>query len=159
MIKEDSVVAMTYVLRDANRIILDASIGRPFIYLQGRKQIIPGLEKAMLGLKPGDRKSVELPTEQGYGPYNPKLKMSLPKEQFGENIPEPGRQIQLSSNGQPFLANVVGFEDDKVILDANHPLAGKSLFFEVDILEVREATPEELQQGAPAVAAPQQPNA
>lgn len=151
-IKENTVVAMTYVLRDQNRIILDASIGRPFIFLQGHKNIIPGLERALNGLKAGDRKHIEVKPEDAYGHYDPNLRLTIPKEQFGEQTPEIGRQVQLNSQqGQPFLATIVGVQDNQVLLDANHPLAGKTLFYEIEIFEVREATPEEVNQGYPNI--------
>jgi FKBP-type peptidyl-prolyl cis-trans isomerase SlyD len=149
MIKENSVVSMTYVLRDDKRMIMDASVGSAFMFLQGHQNIIPGLEKALMGLKPGDHKMVEVNPEDGYGNYNPEMKMSVPREQFGDNVPEVGRQIQLNSPNGPFIATIVGIENDQVELDANHPLAGKKLFFEVDIMDVREATPDEIQHGHP----------
>jgi FKBP-type peptidyl-prolyl cis-trans isomerase SlyD len=150
MIKEHSVVSMTYVLRDENRIILDASIGRPFVFLQGYNNIIPGLEKALMGLKVGDKKFVDVKAEEAYGQYDQNLRMTVPREQFGDQMPEIGRQVQLSSaTGQPFLASIVAIQNNQVMLDANHPLAGKNLFYEVEIFEIRDATPEELKQGYP----------
>lgn len=150
MIQQNSVVTMSYVLRDEDRIILDASIGQPFMFLQGHQNIIPGLEKALMGLKPGDRKSVTIPPEEGYGKPDPNLKITLPKEQFGKDTPEPGMQVQLNSpQGQPFMATIVEVTGNQIVLDANHPLAGKTLFFEVDIFDVRSASAEELAHGHP----------
>ncbi len=150
MIKENSVVSMTYVLKDENRIILDASIGRPFVLLQGHKNIIPGLEKQLVGLKEGDKKNLVVSPDEGYGQYDPNLRMTIPRQQFGEQTPDRGRQVQLQSpNGQPFVATIVDVKDDQVFLDANHPLAGKTLHFEVDILEIRDATEEEIAHGHP----------
>ncbi len=150
MIKENSVVTMTYVLRNAQRLILDASVGQPFLFLVGHKNVIAGLEKNVIGLKPGDRKSIEVPPEEGYGQYDPSLRISIPTQQFGTHNPEPGQQVQMKSpDGQPFLATVIELQGGNTLLDANHPLAGETLYFDLEILDVRDATTEEIRHGHP----------
>src|SRR5262249_52864143 len=124
--------------------------GHPLEFLQGHKNIIPGLEKAIAGLKVGDKKLVEIKPDEGYGDYDPELRFSMPLEQFGGQKPEPGLVVQLTSNqGETFRAQVVGVEGDNVVLDANHPLAGQELFFDVEITSVRDASQEELSHGHP----------
>ncbi len=150
MITENKVVGIHYVLKDESGNILDASQGEPLHYLQGHQNIIPGLEKSLSGLQPGDKKQVQIEPNEGYGDYNPALKFSVPKDQFGGMMPEPGMTIQLSTpDGQPFMAKIDSISDQDVVLDANHPLAGRTLFFDVEVAEVRDATTEEIAHGHP----------
>jgi FKBP-type peptidyl-prolyl cis-trans isomerase SlyD len=148
MITKDKVVAMTYILKDEDGNILDESGNESFEFLQGHQNIIPGLEKALNGLNPGDRKNVEVSPDEAYGEYDPELRFSIEKQQFGGQSPESGMMIQLTSpQGQPFVASVVEVDDKLVHLDANHPLAGKKLHFAVEIVNVRDASEEELAHG------------
>jgi FKBP-type peptidyl-prolyl cis-trans isomerase SlyD len=150
MIKENDVVAINYTLTDEEGKLLDSSDGEPMEFLQGHQNIIPGLEKELTGLNVGDKKKVVVPPEQGYGHYNPELQFELPIEQFGQEQPQTGMMLQLSSNtGESFMAKIIRVQNDRVIMDANHPLAGKSLHFDVEITAVREATPDELTHGHP----------
>lgn len=150
MIKENTVVSMNYTLKDEEGTILDSSEGQPLDFLQGHHNIIRGLEKAVTGLAVGDKKQVVITPEEGYGQYNPELQFSLPMEQFQGGTPEPGMMIQLSSrNGQNFLARVIAVQNNLVTMDANHPLAGQNLYFDIEITGIREATPEEIAHGHP----------
>ncbi len=150
MITENKVVSMMYVLQDENGNVLDTSEGKSFDFLQGHHNIIMGLEKALNGLNVGDRKHVEITPDEGYGPYDPQLKFAMNRAQFGGDSPEPGMMVELSSSaGEAFAAAVVGVEGEEVYLDANHPLAGKSLFFDVEITAIRDASEEELSHGHP----------
>ncbi len=150
MIKENSVVTMSYTLRDDAGNVLDQSNGQPFEFLQGHGNIIPGLEKQLMGLNVGDKRNVQVQAEEAYGVYNPELRFSMNAEQFGETKPEPGMMVQFGApEGGSFMASVIGTEDNLVILDANHPLAGKTLHFDVEIQNIREASAEELQHGHP----------
>ena len=88
LIAPNTVVKMNYTLTDATGNVLDASQGEPMEYLQGHQNIIPGLEKALEGLKPGDRKQVTVQPEQGYGTHNPELIFGLPMAQFGGQAPK-----------------------------------------------------------------------
>ena len=144
------VVSMNYVLKDKEGSILDTSQGQPLDYLEGHQNIIPGLEKALTGLEKGDKKVVEVSPEEGYGQYNPDMCFTMEKSQFGATIPEPGVSVQLNTaDGQAFLATIVNVEGDQVHLDANHPLAGKALIFDVEITDIRDASPEEITHGHP----------
>lgn len=149
MIKESSVVSMKYTLKDQFGTVLDSSGSESFTFIQGQNNIIPGLEKALMGLNVGDTKSVEISPDEGYGQYNPDLRFSLNLEQFGGERPQPGMTVQLSvdGNSESFMAQIVEIQGDQVLLDANHPLAGKSLFFDVEIQSIREASAEELSHG------------
>lgn len=149
MITENKVVSMNYTLKDDAGQVLDASNGEPLSYLQGHGNIIPGLERELAGLKPGDSKHVTVQPEEAYGQYNPELKFELPMEQFGGDKPEPGAMVQLQSPAGALMATIEKVDASMVTLDANHPLAGQQLHFDVEITEVRDATPEEIQHGHP----------
>jgi FKBP-type peptidyl-prolyl cis-trans isomerase SlyD len=149
LVSPDKVIKMNYTLTDATGNVLDSSQEEPMEYLQGHQNIIPGLENALEGLKPGDKKQVTVQPEQGYGTHNPELIFGLPLTQFGEEAPQPGMVVQLQSEEGVMMATIVKQEGDQIILDANHPLAGQVLNFDVEILGIREASPEELTHGHP----------
>lgn len=150
MITADKVVALQYTLRDREGNVLDASNGQPLEYLHGHNNIIPGLEKVLTGLNIGDKTQATVPPEEGYGVYRPDLQFAIGLEQFGEQQPQPGMMVQLSSEeGDTIAARIVGVENQQVLLDANHPLAGQDLHFEVEVTEIREASQEELAHGHP----------
>ncbi|WP_373532738.1 peptidylprolyl isomerase [Vampirovibrio sp.] len=149
LVSPDKVIKMNYTLTDATGNVLDSSQEEPMEYLQGHQNIIPGLENALEGLKPGDKKQVTVQPEQGYGNHNPELIFGLPLEQFGGEAPQPGMVVQLQSEEGVMMATIVKQEGEQIILDANHPLAGQVLNFEVEILGIREASPEELTHGHP----------
>lgn len=148
-ITKDMVVSIHYTLKDDEGNTLDQSANDPLAYLHGHSNIIPGLENALAELKTGDKKVISVPPEQGYGLYNEQLKFTLPKEQLGGDTPEPGMMVQMTSPEGSALATIVSVDDKQVHLDANHPLAGKTLHFDVTVAEVRPATQEELQHGHP----------
>ena len=104
----------------------------PLSYVQGQNQIVPGLEKALLGHKAGDRKRVELPPEQAYGPYDDKKRMTVTRNR----VPPDAKvgSILQDKKGEPI--RIVEMSDTSVVLDRNHPLAGKVVTFDVKILNV-----------------------
>jgi FKBP-type peptidyl-prolyl cis-trans isomerase SlyD len=150
MIKNGKVVDLSYVLKDDSGEVLDqAEEDEPFSYLHGAQQIVPGLEKALNGLKVGDKKLVVVPPAQGYGEMDPNLRMTLSRAQFpkGAEI-EVGMVFEASSGGdQEMVFSVEEIKGDQVMVDGNHPLAGETLHFDVKIIGVREATAEELEHG------------
>jgi FKBP-type peptidyl-prolyl cis-trans isomerase SlyD len=150
-IKENVVVAMNYQLKDDAGQLLDSSQqGAPLEYLHGHSNIIPGLERALAGMGVGEKKQVSIQPEEGYGQYNPELRFAVPAAQFQGAVPQVGMQFQLTSqSGESFVAQVVELSPEQVTLDANHPLAGKSLHFDVEITGLRAATAEELAHGHP----------
>jgi FKBP-type peptidyl-prolyl cis-trans isomerase SlyD len=144
------VVGMSYSLRNDAGIILDqASHAEPFLYIQGSSQIVPGLETGLEGLKIGEKKNVTVNPEDGYGPVQPGLKMNVKKDQFpGTEDIQVGMQFQAQSpEGHGMIFTIVGLEGDEVIIDGNHPLAGQTLHFSVEILSIRDATTEEQSHG------------
>lgn len=147
-IQGQCVVSIHYTLT-SDGIELDSSKGRePLTYLHGAGGIIPGLEKALEGCEPGENVNVVIEPEEGYGPVNDDLIQDVPKSAFdGVDKVEPGMQFQATGqNGAVQNITVVEVGEEQVTIDANHPLAGRTLHFDVDVEEVREPTTEELQQ-------------
>lgn len=148
-IANDKVVSIHYTLKDNDGKILDSSEGKdPLKYLHGKQNIIPGLENAMEGKSIGDKFNVKVEPSEGYGERNDQMVVSIPRTSFGE-IEEinPGMQFQLNSQNGPVVVTVVETDDENVKVDANHPLAGVELNFDVEVMEIREATDEELDHG------------
>eukprot|EP00903_Cladosiphon_okamuranus_P000876 g874.t1 len=116
--------------------VFDSSEGRePLEFTVGSGQIIPGLDRAIPGMKVGDEKTVRIEPEDAYGPHNPDARQAVPRTNIPENVPlEIGLQLQAQTdNGQMMTVTVVEISDEEVVLDANHPLAGKVLVFEIQI--------------------------
>ena len=146
-IKALSVVGFDYTLKDEDGKVLDSSQGKqPLQYIQGTEAIIPGLESVMLGKKVGDKFSANIEPEQGYGMPKEEMIQHVDKAQF-EITPEVGMQFQADTASGPTIITVTEVTEDKVVVDANHPLAGKILNFDIEVVEVREATQEELTKG------------
>lgn len=148
-ITDGTVVAMDYALKDDEGTLLDQSQpGQPLTYLHGHKNIIPGLESALVGKTVGETVEVRVAPEDGYGEPNPALEQVVPRDRFqGIESLEVGMQFQASTEQGPVSVRVVKVEDDDVTVDGNHPLAGKHLNFNVTIQEVRAGTEEEIAHG------------
>ncbi|MGJ8526727.1 FKBP-type peptidyl-prolyl cis-trans isomerase SlyD [Halomonadaceae bacterium LMG 33818] len=148
-IAPNSVVAFHYTLTNDQGEVLDSSEGRePLSYLQGKGNIIPGLERQLEGHKAGDKVKVRVEPAEGYGEVQPQLVQEVPRSSFQgvENV-EPGMQFQAQTEGGPLLVTVTKVEGDTVTVDGNHPLAGQPLNFDVAIDSVRDASEEELEHG------------
>jgi len=116
--------------------VFDSSEGRdPLEFTVGSGQIIPGLDKAIPGMKVGDEKKVRIEADEAYGAHNPEARQAVPRTNIPENVPlEVGLQLQAQTeNGQMMTVVVAEIAEDEVILDANHPLAGKTLTFEIQL--------------------------
>lgn len=154
-ITDNCVVFMHYTLTDDQGQTLDSSTGRePLPYLHGGNNIVPGLEKALTGLEEGATVQVAVPCEEGYGPVVPEAIQTVPHEVFSElGEIQPGMQFQAEGpHGEVQVITIREVLDDGIVVDGNHPLAGQTLNFEVEITEVRAATAEELEHGHPHVA-------
>lgn len=148
-IADRCVASFHYTLTNDAGAVLDSSRERgPLAYLHGAGNIVPGLEKALTGKKTGDKLTVDVVPEEGYGARIPDLVQEVPRSAFnGVQKIEPGMQFQAESNMGPITVTVTAVGDDKVTVDGNHPLAGETLHFDVEITEVREASDEETQHG------------
>jgi FKBP-type peptidyl-prolyl cis-trans isomerase SlyD len=148
-ISKDKVVSIDYTLTGTDGQVLDTSQGRePLNYLHGAGNIIPGLESALEGKNQGDQVNVSIPPDQAYGQRDEKMVQAVPRTSFqGVADIKPGMQFQANTNAGPRVITVVGVEGDNVTIDANHPLAGATLNFDVKIVGVRDASAEELSHG------------
>lgn len=148
-ITKNTVASIDYTLTDPNGQVIDSSKGRaPLEYLHGASNIIPGLESALEGKAEGETIVVQVPAAQGYGARDPNLIQPVPRSNFkGVNEIKAGMQFQAQTPQGPRVVTVTGVDDQNVTVDANHPLAGVDLKFDVKVVGVRAATPEELQHG------------
>ncbi len=148
-IARNRVVSFHYTLRDGQGNLIDASGERgPMTYLHGKNNIIPGLEQALDGKSVGDKVEVEVPPERGYGMRSDALVQIVPRTRFTEGDElVPGMQVRASGPQGARIVTVVRVERDFVTVDANHPLAGRTLHFSVEIADVRKATHEEIAHG------------
>lgn len=120
----------------------DSSAGRdPLEFVVGSGQIIPGLDKALPGMSTGDKKTVPVPCAEAYGPVNPAARQEIPRDGLPDDIPtEPGTRLQMQTpDGRAVPVTVVDASDSAITIDANHPLAGKDLTFEIELVEIKAA--------------------
>jgi FKBP-type peptidyl-prolyl cis-trans isomerase SlyD len=147
-ISRNSVVSFHYTLNDGDGKLLDTSAGREaFAYIHGAGMIVPGLEEEMEGRKSGETLNVQIPPAKGYGEFDPQLVHKVPQDRFGGQQVEAGMQFQAGEQGEMGVFTVMDVQDGMVMLNGNHPLAGVTLHFNVEITSVREATEEELAHG------------
>lgn len=150
-IAKDKVVMINYTLTDPDGQVLDSSEGRdPLAYLHGRGNIIAGLEAALDGKAAGEQVQVTIEPAEAYGELDESLVQQVPLSKFeGVDKVEPGMQFTAQTQMGPRVISVTEVDEanDLVTVDANHPLAGVTLSFDVSIVEVREATAEELDHG------------
>ncbi|WP_426324834.1 FKBP-type peptidyl-prolyl cis-trans isomerase [Pedobacter sp. R-06] len=155
-ISPNSVVALTYELHTTNEegqqvFVEKADEQNPLVFLYGVGMMLPKFEEHLTGLKTGDEYSFELSAADGYGDIDPGAFADLPKTMFteaGGELPNVGDVIPLQdNNGNQFRAGVTAVHDDTISVDLNHPMAGKNLVFSGVILNVREATQDELAHG------------
>ncbi len=148
-IEQDTVVHIHYTLKSDAGQVLDSSEGNaPLGYLHGNSNIIPGLEKALDGRSEGDSFEVSIPPEDAYGPRDESLLQAVPKSAFeGLGEIQPGMQFQAQTDQGPRIVTIAEVAEESVTVDGNHPLAGQTLNFAVEVAGVREATSEELAQG------------
>ena len=139
------VAAIEYTLTNNDGEVLDSSKGRgPLAYIQGKQNLIPGLEKQLEGKKVGDKFVANIAPEDAYGVHREDMIQSVPKENFaGVDDIQVGMEFQAQGPAGVQIIKVVAVEGDEVKIDANHPLAGVPLNFDVEVVEVREATAEE----------------
>lgn len=144
-ITKDKVAAIHYTLRDSNGNVLDSSEGRdPLYYLHGANNLIPGMEEGLEGRSAGEHLQLDVSPEKGYGKRDASLIEEVPIRAFGGQPIEVGMQFE-TNEGQ--VITVTKVENETVTVDANHPLADQNLFFDVEVVDVRDATDDELAHG------------
>jgi FKBP-type peptidyl-prolyl cis-trans isomerase SlyD len=148
-IGDQKVVTIHYTLTDNEGRVIDKSDDGSFAYLHGARNIIPGLESALAGKSAGEQVNVSVAPEEGYGTRDDSMMQQVPKSMF-----EDGSQIAVGSqfhaqgpNGEMLVVTVMEVHDEHVVVDGNHPLAGVDLNFDVTVVDVREASAEELEHG------------
>ncbi len=148
-ISDNKVVSINYTLTDDSGEVLDSSEGRePLAYLHGFNNIITGLEEALIGKEVGAKLNVIVEPGDGYGERVDELVRDVPMDAFqGVDKVEEGMQFQAQTEAGMQVITVTAVNGDTVTIDGNHPLAGVRLTFDVEIMEIREATEEELQHG------------
>jgi FKBP-type peptidyl-prolyl cis-trans isomerase SlyD len=151
-IADGKVVSIHYTLRDEAGEVLDSSAGSaPLDYLHGAGNIVPGLETGLAGREVGAQLELRLSPEEGYGAHDPRGQQRVPRAAFPADVElEPGMQFgSEDETGREVTIWISGIEGDVVIIDQNHPLAGKVLLFSVSVEGLRDATMEELEHGHP----------
>ena len=136
-LKAGDTVRMHYTGKFTDGTTFDTSDGRdPLEFIVGAGHVVKGLDAALPGMQAGDKKTVSIKCEDAYGPINPGMNQAVPREAFPDDLNlEEGMHLQMQTpQGQPMPVTVTKIKDDEVILDANHPLAGRDLVFEIEIV-------------------------
>lgn len=139
-VKEKDTVVVHYTGKLKSGEVFDSSEGKsPLEFTMGSGQLIPGFEKAVMGMKKEESKTFDIPMAEAYGEVRDDLRYEVPKENFPEHInPEPGMRLSMGTgDGREIPVTVTDVSAETVNLDANHPLAGKDLVFEVKIMEIK----------------------
>lgn len=149
-VADGKVVTVHYTLKNAAGEVIDSSEGnQPMVYIQGMGNLVPGFEKAVNGKRVGDDFAFEVSAEEGYGERDDEAVQAVPRSVFPKDLEIlPGMQFGVTGpDGQPMPVWVGEVHEDSVILDMNHPLAGAVLFFSVRIMDIRDATRDEMAHG------------
>ncbi|MGB1261908.1 MAG: FKBP-type peptidyl-prolyl cis-trans isomerase [Cognaticolwellia sp.] len=148
-ITDNKVVVLHYAVSDSEDTLIDSSYDhQPLAVIQGSHYLIPGLEEALVGHGAGDKFEVEVSADNAYGPREDGFVQTVPKEMFaGIEDLDVGSQLRATTDEGEQTVIVIDVQEDEITVDGNHPLAGIDLKFDVEILEVRDATEEELEHG------------
>ncbi len=139
--KEGDEVQVHYTGKLEDGTVFDTSEdGDPLSFTIGENRVIPGFEDAVTGMEPGDSKTTEVDPEQAYGEHREDMVMEMEREQIPDEVdPEVGQQLQLRlENGQTVPVLITALGEDTVTIDANHPLAGRKLIFDIELIDVSE---------------------
>jgi FKBP-type peptidyl-prolyl cis-trans isomerase SlyD len=148
-IANDMAVLIHYKVASESGEVLDSSEGdEPLAYIQGQGDIVPGLEQALLGKSAGDRVQVTVEPKLGYGEREDSKIQTVPRDAFeSDNDIQPGMRFQAESDDGDVIVTVTKVTSEEITIDANHPLAGQTLNFDVEVISVRRCTDEELAHG------------
>lgn len=138
-IEDGREVTLTYKLTVEGVLLETADAKTPFVYSHGKNQIVPGLEKNLSGLSVGDQRTIHVKPEEGYGPKNPEALQEVPAEKLPPDVPrEKGTVMEARDpSGLPQLVKIVEVKEKTVVVDFNHPLAGKELEFQIEVLKIK----------------------
>ncbi|NOZ56058.1 MAG: peptidylprolyl isomerase [Calditrichaeota bacterium] len=137
--KQGDTVKVHYTGKLEDGTVFDTSADRePIEFTLGDGQIITGFENAVLGMEEGEKKTAKVPSDEAYGPHREDMMLRVGRDQFPPDLkPEVGQQLQMTqSNGQTLIVQVAEVDESTVLLDANHPLAGKDLIFDIELVEI-----------------------
>jgi peptidylprolyl isomerase len=136
--KAGDTVKVHYTGRLDDGSVFDSSQGRaPLEFTVGGGQVIPGFDEAISGMSPGEEKTVTIPAGQAYGPRRDELMLVVPRDQFPDDIePQVGQQLQMTQGNQVAVVTITGMAEENVTLDANHPLAGQDLTFDLELVGI-----------------------
>jgi len=143
VVKDGLMISLEYTLKSPDGKVLETSKGRePLKYIHGQKRMIPGLEKELTGMRVGDEKNVTVKPEDGYGKINPNAVQEVPKEKIPENALKVGAVLAARSpEGMVVPMTVKQIKDKTVVMDMNHPMAGKTLVFDVKVVDIQPPPP------------------
>ena len=147
-ITTDKATTINYTLNDSDGKLIDENKDARFIYLHGHGNIVPGLESALEGRAKGETFDLVIEPADAYGEYNPAITQVIDREAFGGEEIEVGMQFNAEGDdGHPVLITISEINGDKITIDGNPPLAGVTLHYNVEVMDVRDATEEELEHG------------
>jgi FKBP-type peptidyl-prolyl cis-trans isomerase 2 len=138
--KNGDTVQVNYTGKLTDGTMFDSSIGRePLEFTLGAGQVIPGFDKAVFGMKVGEKKTVTIPVDEAYGPVRDDLVVEVPREKLPSDLtPEVGQQlVSTQPDGRQVVVTITSVSDNTVIINANHPLAGKDLTFEIELVKIK----------------------
>jgi FKBP-type peptidyl-prolyl cis-trans isomerase SlyD len=138
-VRKDSLVVIEYTIRDADGHVVDSSLGRrPFVYVHGHEQIVPGIEAALTGAGAGSRMDLSIPARHAYGERDPRALRILPRRSFpASEPPEAGCLYRaVAGDGRACIFTVIDVTTKNVLVDTNHPLAGQTLAVHVEVISV-----------------------
>ena len=140
-----TVYGIEYTVKNSKGEVVDSNKGQaPLEFIAGKGQIIPGLEKALENMNEGEEKTIVVPAAEAYGEYNEEMIQEVPRDQFeGIDLQKGMTLYGQTPDGQTIAVTVKDFDDEKVVVDYNHPLAGEDLTFDVKVATKREATADE----------------
>ena len=148
MIQKNHVVTMHYTVSTSESVEIDSSKnGKPLVFLHGHGYLVPGLEEALTDKKNGDTFTANVAAEKAYGERYDNLVQTVPKNMFEGMDVEVGMSFRATTDDGEQSVVIIDVTDDEIVVDGNHPLAGVDLTFEVEIIDVRDATPEEIAHG------------
>jgi len=139
-VENGKMISLEYTLKGEDKEVIESNKGGdPLVYVHGSNQIIPGLEKGLVGMKEGETKQIEVAPEEGYGKVDETAFLEVPRDNVPEEAQQVGAQLQTTTkDGNVLRPTVSELKEEAVVLNFNHPLAGQTLVFDVKVLDIQE---------------------